>query len=159
MRFYLCQDFSEQTFFVRFFWTSNSCKNHLIGQAILNVILEIGADTLQATDGYRLLVHPAATTGRLAGAIADASQNARKDIGAPVDHVGIRVAAGSNQSDVLGNGGVSRTGPLTIHDFMKVVVCADVRRFHVRSVSSYLGCINNGACGAGFVSGVHFIIV
>jgi hypothetical protein len=36
MRFYLCQDFSEQTFFVRFFWTSNSCKNHQIGQAILN---------------------------------------------------------------------------------------------------------------------------
>ncbi len=105
-------------------------------QAVLDVVLEVGADALQPADGHRLLVHPAATAGRFAGTIANAPQDAGKDIRAPVDHVGIRVAAGGNQADVLGNGGVGRAGPLTIHDLVEIVVAADVRRFHVRSVSS-----------------------
>jgi hypothetical protein len=54
-----------------------------------DVVLEVGGDALEAADGHRFLVHPAAPAGRLAGAVADAAENARKDIRPPVDHVGV----------------------------------------------------------------------
>ena len=108
-----------------------------LGQAVLDVVLEVGANALQATDRHRFLVHPATPTGGLAGAIADSTENPRKHVGTPVDHVSIRIAARGNQADVLGNGGMGRTGPLTVHDLVKIVGGADVRRFHVRSVSTH----------------------
>ena len=48
----------------------------------------------------------------------------------PVDHVGIGVPLGSDQPDVLGNGGVGRTGVLAVYDFMKVVRVSDIGGFH-----------------------------
>src|SRR5210317_2265563 len=48
----------------------------------------------------------------------------------PVDHVGIRVALGCNESDVFGNWRVSRASPLAIHHLVEIVGVGDIRRLH-----------------------------
>ena len=69
---------------------------------------------------------PAAPAGGLAGPVAGAPEDAGEDIGFPVDEVGVGVAAGRDQADVLGDWGVGRAGPLAIDDFVKVVGIADI---------------------------------
>src|SRR6185436_13331135 len=89
-------------------------------------------DALEAADRYRLrlgglrFLDPASAASRLARAVAGAAEDAGKDVRFPVDEVGVGVAAGRDQADVLGNGGVGGASPLAIDHFVKVVGIADV---------------------------------
>ena len=106
------------------------------GETVADVVLEVGGDALQTADcdGFRLalavaaLLDPAAAARRLARPITGAAENAREDVGFPVDEVGVRVAAGRDQPDVLGDGGVGRARPLAIDDFVEIVGLRDIRR-------------------------------
>ena len=100
------------------------------GRRSADIVLEIGGDALQAADRHRLLLDAAAPAGRLARPVAGPSQNARKDIGFPVDHVGVAVAACGDQTDVFGNRRMRRAGPLTIHHFVEIVRDRNIGWFH-----------------------------
>ena len=99
-------------------------------QPVADVVLEVGGDALEPADRDRLFLDAAAPAGRLAGPIAGASENARKHIGFPIDHVGVAVAACGDQADVFGNRRVRRTGPLTIHHLVEIVRDRNIGRFH-----------------------------
>ncbi len=103
-----------------------------LGEAIADVVLEVGGDAFEAADRHRLVLHTHASAGRLAGPVAGASENSGKDVGFPVDHVGVAIAARRDQADIFGHRRVRRTCPLTIHDLMEVVRPRNVGRFHLR---------------------------
>ena len=63
----------------------------------------------------------AAPARRLARPVAGASEDSRKHVRLPIDHVGVAVAAFGDQPDVFGHGRVSRAGPLAVDDFVEVV--------------------------------------
>src|SRR6202040_762886 len=67
---------------------------------------------------------------RLARPIARASEDARKHVRLPIDHVGVAIAARSDQSNVFGDGCVCRTGPLAIHDLVEIVRIRDIGVLH-----------------------------
>ena len=101
-------------------------------QVLGDVVLEVGGDALQAADRHRLgLARPALPRPGRAGRPARrvgrrCARGCREHVGFPVDEIGVGVAAGRDQADVLGDWGVGRTSPLAIDDFMKVVRIADV---------------------------------
>ena len=101
-----------------------------LGQAVADVVLEVGGDALEPADRDRLFLDAAAPAGRLARAIAGASENSRKHIRFPVDHVGVAVAARGDQTDVFRNRRMRRTGPLTIHDFVEIIRDRNIGWFH-----------------------------
>ena len=98
----------------------------LEGHALAHVFLEVGGDALEAADGDRLVLDATAPAGGFARAIARAPENARKDVGLPIDHVGVAVAAGCDQSDVFRDGRVGRAGPLAIDDLVEIVSRRDL---------------------------------
>ena len=98
-----------------------------LGKAIRDVVAQVGRDAFEAADGDRFAIHSATAAGRFAGPIARAAENGGEHIRLPVEHVGVGIAALRDQADVFRNIGVSRTGPLTVHHFVKVVRVADVR--------------------------------
>ena len=98
--------------------------------AMLDVVLEVGSDALQPADRDRRFLDTAAAAGGLARTIAGAAQDSRKHVRPPIDHVGVAIAAFSDQADVFGNGCVRGTGPLAIDHFVKVVRRRDIGRFH-----------------------------
>ena len=95
-----------------------------------DVVLEIGGHALEAADRDRSFLNPAAATGRLAWAIAGASENSRKHIRFPIDHVGVAVAAFGDQADIFRDRCVRGAGPLAVDHFMEVVRRRDISRFH-----------------------------
>jgi hypothetical protein len=104
-------------------------------QQAADVLLVVGGDSLQPADGDRLLaavavrrflLDAAAPARRFAGAVARSPEDAGKDVRHPIDHVGVAVAAGGDQADVLGDGSVGGAGPLAINDFVEVVGRGDV---------------------------------
>ena len=99
-------------------------------QAMPDVVLEVGGDALEPADRDRRFLDAAAAAGRLAWTVASASEDPRKHVRLPIDHVGIAVAAFGDQADVFGNRGVRGTGPLAIDDFVKVVGGRNISRFH-----------------------------
>jgi hypothetical protein len=99
-------------------------------QAMPDVVLEVGGDALQAADRDRSLFDAAAAARRFAWTVACASENSRKYVRLPIDHVGVAIAAFGDQADVFGNRGVCGTGPLAIDHFVKVVRGRNVSRFH-----------------------------
>jgi hypothetical protein len=96
-----------------------------------DVVLVIGGDALEAADCDGIFFDAAAAACGLARAVAGASENPRKHVGLPIDHVGVAVAAFGDQSDVFRDRRVCRTGPLAVDDFVKVVRCRDIGRFHL----------------------------
>ena len=98
--------------------------------AVLDVVLEVGGDALQAADRDRRFLDAAAAARRLARTIAGASQNSGKHIRFPVDHIGVAITPLGDQTDVFGNGRVCRAGPLAIDHFVKVVWRRNISRFH-----------------------------
>ncbi len=102
-------------------------------QARGDVAFVIGRDTLQAADRDRLLLHPAAPAGRLAGAVASAAENAGEDVGPPVDHVGLGVAALRDHADVFGNRRMRRAGVLAVHDLVEMVRGPALDHLHTAS--------------------------
>ena len=118
-------------------------------QARRDVTLVVGSNALQPADRHRLRLrtmfmrnrfadfdiaffNATAAAGRFAWPVTGAAENAGKDIRVPVDHVGIAVAACSDQADVFGDGGVGRAGPLTIDNFMEVIGVRDISRFQTK---------------------------
>jgi hypothetical protein len=69
--------------------------------------------------------------GRLARAIAGATEDPGKHVGSPVDHIGVGVAPCRDQPDVFGNRRMRRARPLAIHHLVKVVRIRDVGRLHL----------------------------
>ncbi len=102
------------------------CCTPALGHAAAHVLLEVGGDALEAADRDGLLLDAAAAAGGLAGAVAGAAENAGKDVRLPVDHVGVAVAAGCDQSDVFRDGCVGGTRPLAIDDLVKIVSRRDL---------------------------------
>jgi hypothetical protein len=88
---------------------------------------------LQAADGDRLFVDSAAPAGGFAGPVADPAENSGKNVGNPVDHVGLGVIFVENQPDIFGNIGVGWAGILTVNYFVKILGIGDVGRFHRRT--------------------------
>src|SRR5581483_4574211 len=68
--------------------------------------------------------------------VACASENSRKHIRLPIDHVGVAVAAFGDQSDVFGYGCVGWAGPLAVDHFMEVVRRRNVSCFHLLLVDA-----------------------
>jgi len=97
-------------------------------QAMADIALVIGGDALQTADRHRLLFHPAAPAGGLAGAVAGAAKNAGEHVGLPVDHERVGVAAGGDQPDVLRDGRVGGTRPLAVDHLVEVIGITDVGR-------------------------------
>ena len=107
--------------------------------AVLDVVLEVGGDALQAADRDRRFLDAAAAARRLARTIAGASQNSGKHIRFPIDHIGVAITPLGNQTDVFGNWRVCGAGPLAIDHFVKVVWRRDISRFHSYLVRASLG--------------------
>ena len=105
------------------------------GQTVADIALVVGGHTLQAADRYRLLFYPATAAGWLAGAVAGAAKNAGEDVGVPVDHERVGIAARGDQADVFGDGCVGRTRPLAVDNFVEVVGVTDVGRMQVGLLS------------------------
>ena len=106
-------------------------------KGVADVLLVIGRDALQPADRHRLgldlpgvatLFDAAATARGLAGTVAGAPEDAGKDIGLPVDEIGVAVAARRDQADVFRNGRVGGTRPLAIDDLVEIVGMRDIRR-------------------------------
>src|SRR5216683_32770 len=97
---------------------------------VFDVILEVGGYALQPADRDRSVFDAAAAARGLARTIAGPSQNSRKYIRFPVDHVSVAIAAFSDQPDVFWNWRVRGTGPLAVDNFVKVVGCRNISRFH-----------------------------
>src|SRR6267142_6455601 len=104
---------------------------------MLDVVLEVGGDALQPADRDRGFLDTAAAACGLARTIAGASQNSRKHIRSPIDHVGVAIAALGDQADVFWNGCMRGTGPLAVDHFVKVVGCRNISRFHSYLVRTY----------------------
>ena len=102
----------------------------LARQAGPDVVLVVGGDALEPADRHRLFFDPAPAARRLAGPVAGTPEHARKDVGSPVDHVGVGIASRRDQPDVFGNRGMSRTGPLAIDNLVEVIGRRDVGWFH-----------------------------
>ena len=97
---------------------------------MLNVILEDGGNTFQTTNRHWHYLNATASTNQLAGTIAGAPENSRKHVRSPIDHVGVAVAAFSNQANVFWNRRMRGTGPLAVDNFMEVIGRLDISRFH-----------------------------
>ena len=86
-----------------------------------NIVAVIGRDALQAADGDRLLLDATAAAGRLAGPVADPAEDAGKNVGVAVHHIGFGEPSLGDQSNVFRDIGVGRASPLAIHDLVIVV--------------------------------------
>ncbi len=93
----------------------------IFGSSVGDVVAMVGGDALQAADGDRLGFDALAATGRLAGPVADAPEDAGKDIRMAVDHVGVGESTLRDQPDVFRHVRVCWAGPLAVDDLVKVV--------------------------------------
>src|SRR5258706_12407579 len=107
------------------------------GKPTADVVFVVGRHALQAADrdGLRRFASffdAYAPTGRFARAVAWASQNARKHIGLPINHIGVAVASSGNQADIFGHRRMGGTRPLAIDDFGEIVRVRNTGGFHSR---------------------------
>src|SRR5262249_8505422 len=100
-------------------------------QARANIVLVVGGHAFEPADRDRILFNTSAPARRLAGPVAGASENAGKHVRMPIDHVGVAVAPGCDQSDVFGNGCMRRAGPLAVDHLVEVVRRRNVSRLHL----------------------------
>ena len=94
----------------------------------------IGGDALQPADCDRLGFDAPAAARRLARAIADAAENAGKNVRLTVDHIGVREFTLRDEPNVFGNVGMGLAGPLAVDYAMKVIRISGIGRFHRYSV-------------------------
>jgi len=92
----------------------------------------VGSNTLEPTDGHRFLARAAAATGRLTRAVADAAEDARKDVAFPVDHVSIGKVTLRDETNVLGHIRMGRAAPLAVDYLVEVVRIRGIRAIHAR---------------------------
>ena len=110
-------------------------------QQSAHVVAMIGGDALQAADRDRLVFDAAAAARRLARAVADAAENAGKDVRLTVDQVGLRELTLRDEPDVFGNVGMGRAGPLAVDYAMIVVRISSIGRFHRYSAPARYGAL------------------
>ena len=99
-------------------------------QTVANVVFVVGRDSFQAANSHRLLLYACAPARWLAGAVARATENSRKDIRAPVDHVRVGIPAVCNQTDIFRDGRMCRASPLAVHHLVEVVRLRNVGILH-----------------------------
>ena len=92
-----------------------------LGRYSRDVVAQVRRNALEPADGDRLSVYSSAPAGRLAGPVAGAAEDAREDVGFPVEQVGLGVASLGDQPEVFRHIGVRRTGPLAVYDLMVVL--------------------------------------
>ena len=90
----------------------------------------VGAEPFQPADGHRLPLHPAAPAGRLAGPVADPAEHPGKDVGHPVEPVGLVITFFADQADVLRHRGVGRAGVLAVDHLVEVFRVVGIGRLH-----------------------------
>ena len=90
-------------------------------EAVGDVAAEVGGDPLQAADRHRRAVDPGAPARGLAGPVAGAPEDPRKHVGLAVGHVRVGVPPLGDQTDVFGDVGVGRAGPLAVDDPMEII--------------------------------------
>ena len=100
------------------------------GQSAADVVLVVGGDALEPADRDRLLFNATTPAGRLAGSVAGPAEDAREDIGLPVDEVGVAITAGGNKPDIFRHRRVRRASPLAVDDLVKIVGIAGIGRRH-----------------------------
>src|SRR5262245_33822598 len=110
----------------------------------------IGGDALQAADRDRFSFDAATPAGGFARPVADATEDAGKNIGFAVDQIGVGELALRDEPDVLRHVGVRRAGPLTIDNPMVIVRISSIGRFH-RYLAPYLLNTAAGRCRRGFM--------
>src|SRR5580658_4785756 len=93
-----------------------------------DIVLVIRRHSLQPADRDRLFLDPTAPARRFAGPVAGPTENPGEDVGLPVDHIGVGVAARGNQTNVFGHRRMGRAGPLAVDYLMEVVGIGDVGR-------------------------------
>jgi hypothetical protein len=96
-----------------------------------DIFAKIRCNPLQAANSNRLVFHPAATARRLTGPVTHTPEDARKHIRLSVLDISIAKPPLCDQSDVLRNVGVGRTGPLAIDYLVKVIGLGNISRFHL----------------------------
>jgi len=84
---------------------------------------------LKTADGHWFFFHTASSTGRFAGAIAGSAQDPGENIGLPIDHIGVIIAAQGNHPDILRDRRMGRARILTIDNFMKILGIRKICRF------------------------------
>ncbi len=99
-------------------------------QQVPDLAAEIRRHAFQAANRNGFAVHAFPAACRLTRSITRTTQNPRKDIGFPVEQIGVGVSALRDQANVLGDIRVGRARPLTIHNFMEVLRVLNVGRFH-----------------------------
>src|SRR5947209_2975915 len=97
---------------------------------MLDVILEIRGNALQAADRHRRFLDPDAAARGLARTVAGAAEDSREHIRFPVDHVGVAITAFGDQADIFRHGRMRGAGPLAIDNLVKVIGCRNISRFH-----------------------------
>ena len=99
----------------------------------------IGRHSLEPANCYRFFFDPAAATGRFAGPIANAAEDAREHVGLPIEHVRIGKLPLSYQADVARDIRMGRTGPLAIDDLMEILRFACICWLHAyRSTTRFV---------------------
>ena len=103
-------------------------------QAVGVVVRQVGRHALQAADRDRLVFHATAAAGRLAGPVADAAEDAGKNVRLAVQQEGVGVLALGDQPDVAGHIGVRGARPLAVDNLVKVVGIPGIGRLHAALV-------------------------
>ena len=80
----------------------------------------IGSDPFQTANCDGFVFDTPATASRLAGTIADTPQNRGKNVGFPVEHVGVGKLALCDHSNIVRNVSVCRAGPLAVDNSMEI---------------------------------------
>jgi hypothetical protein len=97
---------------------------------MVNFAFEVAGHAFEPADGDGFFIDPDPAACGFAGPVADAAENAGKNVGLPVYHVGVRESALCNEPDVFGNIRVRGAGPLAIYDLVEVVRIRNICRFH-----------------------------
>src|SRR5205823_2653871 len=86
-----------------------------------DVVTQICRDSLEPADRDGLSVNASSTTGRLAWAIAGATEDAGEDVRLTVEQVRVGETSLGDEADVLGDVRVRRTGVLAVDNLMVVL--------------------------------------
>ena len=100
-------------------------------QAITDIgIAVICCHAFETADGNRFFVGASAPAGRFARPVADTAKYAGKDIAFAVQYISIGKSTLGNFADVFGHICMCRTGPLAVHDLVKIIRVTYVGGLH-----------------------------
>jgi hypothetical protein len=97
---------------------------------VLDLVAIVRRDPLQAADRDWFAVDSRPPARRLARPIAGAPEDPRKNVGLPIEEIGVGEPSLRDHANVFGHIRVGRTGPLAVHDTVVVVGIADVCGVH-----------------------------